>query len=181
MSDLSNAAKRGGSSMSVFGVVCIILGILCMLAPGWTGMSIAVLVGLLVLLAGILRVTWAFRAASPRRGLWSFAVGALMVIAGLMLVTDPILASGLLTILLAAYFIVDGIVEFAAGSRLQPQAGAGWLMFGGILSIILGALIWAQFPLAGAWAIGILLGIKLLMVGGIMVVAGSALRDAVRE
>lgn len=64
--------------------------------------------------------------------------------------------------------------HLAKGSR---RIGSGWLVFGGIVSIILGVLIWAQYPLSGAWAMGILLGIKLFFVGLAMLAGGSAVRS----
>jgi uncharacterized membrane protein HdeD (DUF308 family) len=97
-----------------------------------------------------------------------------------MLVTDPLLASGFLTIMLAAYLIIDGIAEIAAGNLARPLPGSGWLIFGGIVSILLGVMIWSQYPLSGAFAIGTLLGIKLFLVGIIMVTGGSATNAATR-
>jgi uncharacterized membrane protein HdeD (DUF308 family) len=181
MNDLSNAVNRGGASVSVFGVITIILGILCMLAPGITGLSIALFVGILVLIGGIVRLIWAFRAGSLGRGLLTFAIGALTIICGIMLVSDPLLASGFLTVMMAVYFILDGVSEIAAGNKLRPQTGSGWLIFGGILSVLLDIMIWRQFPLSGDWAIGVLLGIKLFSVGLIMVTGGSMVRAAVKK
>jgi uncharacterized membrane protein HdeD (DUF308 family) len=56
----------------------------------------------------------------------------------------------------------------------RGSPGSGWLIFGGVVSILLGAMIWGQFPLSGMWAIGVLFGIKLLFVGILMVTTGSA-------
>jgi uncharacterized membrane protein HdeD (DUF308 family) len=49
----------------------------------------------------------------------------------------------------AFYFLLDGISEIGGWVRLRPQAGSGWLLFGGIVSIWLGIMIWGQFPLSG--------------------------------
>jgi uncharacterized membrane protein HdeD (DUF308 family) len=106
-----------------------------------------------------------------------FVIGGLTLLCGIALLANPLFASGVLTIMLALYFIIDGILEIAAAMRLRPEAGWGWMLFGGIVSILLGAVIWSQFPLSGIWAIGILLGIKLFFVGLIMVTSGSALRS----
>ena len=89
---------------------------------------------------------------------------------------DPF-ASGVLAIMLAVYFILDGIGEISAAFQRRPADGWGWLLFGGIVSILLGLMIWGQFPLSGLWAIGILLGIKLFFIGLIMVTAGSVVRS----
>ena len=175
MSSLAEGAKKGGTSMSLFGGIAIVLGFLAMLAPGLTGLSVAIFVGLTVLVGGVLRMIWAFQAESVGKGMLKFAVGALTLICGLVLVTDPLVASGFLTVILAIYFIVDGISELVAGFQQRPQPGSGWLIFGGILSFALGIMIWRQFPLSGAFAIGILLGIKLFSIGLIMITGGTAL------
>ncbi len=106
-----------------------------------------------------------------------FAIGGLTLLCGIALVGNPLFASGVLTIVLASYFFVDGIFEIAAAFRLRSEPGWGWMFFGGIVSILLGIMIWRQFPLSGAWAIGILLGIKLFFVGLIMVTTGSTVRS----
>jgi uncharacterized membrane protein HdeD (DUF308 family) len=174
---IKDGVKAGGNRMRIFGVIAIILGILCLLAPGLTGISALTIVGFLVLAAGIVRVIWAFQAASFGRGLLMFAIGGLTLLCGIVLVANPLFASGVLTVLLAVYFIFDGISEIVGGIRQRPGSGWGWMLFAGIVSILLGIMIWRQFPLSGVWAIGILLGIKLLFVGLIMVMGGSAVRS----
>lgn len=180
MNELEKAAKSGGRFVTLMGVISIILGMLAMMAPGLTGISILILLGLIVLIGGIVRIIWAFRASSLGRGLLMFAIGGLTILCGIILLANPIFASGVLSILLAIYFVLDGISEISAGMSLQPNTGWGWLIFGGIVSIILGVLIWSQYPLSGVWAIGILLGIKLFFVGIIMITTGSALRSAAK-
>jgi uncharacterized membrane protein HdeD (DUF308 family) len=181
MNELQEAAKTGGKSMTFFGVIAIILGILAMMMPGLTGVSVVFFLGWIVLLAGIVRMIWAFQAASLGRGMLMFAIGLLTLLAGLSLLANPLFASGLLTIMLAVYFILDGIGEITAGIKVRPTAGWGWLLFGGIVSLLLGLMIWRQFPLSGLWAVGILLGIKLFFIGLIMVTAGSAVRSIAKR
>ena len=181
MNHPGDAAKRGGISVTVLGAIAIFFGVLCMIAPVLTGISIALIVGFFVLAGGFARIFWAFKAGSMGRGILTFVIGVLTVICGLMLVSDPVLASGFLTIMLAFYLFVDGIAEIAAGNRMRPQPGSGWMIFGGVLSLLLGAMIWSQYPLSGAWAIGILLGIKLFSVGLIMITGGSVIRSAAKE
>ena len=181
MNELKAAAEKGGKNMTVFGIIAIILGIFAMLAPGLTGISVAILVGVIVLIAGIVRIIWAFQTGSLGKGLLMFAIGGLTLLCGIALLANPLFASGVLTIMLVVYFIVDGIAEIAAAVRLRPTTGWGWMLFGGIISIWLGIMIWGQFPLSGVWAIGILLGIKLFFVGLIMVMGGSAVRSMAKS
>ena len=181
MNEFADAAKAGGNRMTLFGVIAIILGILAMMAPVLTGMWVIILVGVLVLIGGIVRIIWAFQAGSLGKGLPMFAIGGLTLLCGIVLLAHPLFASGVLTILLALYFVLDGISEIAASVRLRPGPGWGWMLFGGIVSFWLGIIIWRQFPLSGVWAIGILLGIKLLFVGLIMLKGGSAVRSMAKS
>lgn len=166
--------------MTTYGVIAIILGMLAMLAPGITGLSVAFLLGIIVLVAGIVRIVWAFQAGTFGKGLAGVAIGVLTLICGGLLVANPLFASGVLTIMLAIYFICDGIFEIVAAVQCKPMEGWGWLVFGGIVSVLLGLLIWGQYPLSGAWAMGILIGIKLFMVGLIMVTGGAEVRKMVK-
>lgn len=181
MSEMTDAVKADGNKMTLFGVLAIVLGILCLLAPGVTGISVLSVLGFIVLAAGVVRMIWAFAAGSLGRGLLMFAIGGLTLLCGVTLIAHPMFASGVFTIMLAVYFVADGIAELIAGIQSRPVPGAGWLMFAGIVSILLGIMIWRQFPLSGVLAIGILLGIKLFFVGLIMVTGGSVVRSAARS
>jgi uncharacterized membrane protein HdeD (DUF308 family) len=181
MSEFADAAKTGSKTMTIFGAIAIILGIFAMLAPGLTGLSIAMVVGVLVVIGGIVRMLWAFQSGSLGKGLLMFAIGALTLLCGIALVANPLFAAGFLTVFLAVYFVIDGISEIAAGFQTRPAPGSGWMIFGGIVSILFGIMMWQQYPLAGAWAIGILLGIKLFFVGLMMITGGSAVRSLAKE
>jgi len=162
--------------MTLWGVIAIILGFLAMAAPMLTGMSIALLVGILVVAGGVARLVWAFQAGSVGEGILKFLIAGLTLLCGVLMVVNPVFASGFFTILLSLYFIIDGISEIAVGIGTKR----GWFTVAGIISIILGCLLWAQFPLAGSWALGILLGIKLLFIGLIMIMGGSAAKAMAR-
>ena len=174
MNSLIESTRSGGRTMTILGVISMILGVFALMAPGIAGLSVVFLLGMVVLAAGIVRMFWAFGAD----GVWSFALGSLTFLCGLVLLANPLFASGVLAIVLAAYFILDGIFEIGAGVG-GTGSGRGWLVFAGVVSILLGAMIWAQFPWSGAWAMGILLGIKLFLVGLVMVGGGSVVRAVV--
>lgn len=157
--------------MTLLGIITIILGVAAIAAPAITGLSVVVTVGFLVMVGGILRMMWAFGAGSFGRGLLAFALGGLMLLCGLSMVTDPLIASGVLTILIAAFLTADGVAEIAGAFRVP--SGRGWMIIGGIASIILGVMIWRQFPLSGVWAIGLLLGVRLFFSGIVILTVGS--------
>jgi uncharacterized membrane protein HdeD (DUF308 family) len=159
--------------MTTFGIIAIILGFLAMAAPVLTGLSIALFLGILVVIGGVVRLVWAFQAGSVGKGILQILLALLTLVCGLLLVANPLFASGFLTILLSLYFVVDGVSEIAVGLGTKR----GWFIVAGVISILLGVMLWAQFPISGAWALGILLGIKLLFIGLIMIMGGSAARS----
>lgn len=157
------------NSTKILGVVTIIMGILAMIAPVVTGLSIMFLIGIFVIIAGISRLVLAFQASTTKMMLSMIAIGVLTVLCGIALLSNPLFTSGLLTILLSIYFIADGILELSTGLTFPELSGRGWLILAGLISILLGIMIMAQFPLSGLWAIGILFGIKLFFVGMVMI------------
>ncbi|WP_193165301.1 HdeD family acid-resistance protein [Microbulbifer hainanensis] len=158
----------GGKAMTALGILTMILGALALLAPGFTGLSLAMVLGVLVLFGGIFRLIWAFRSGSFTKGILGIALGLLTIVAAVILLSNPVLLSGTITILLAIYFIVDGAAELIAGIRAAPETGKMWLTLGGIISIILGVMVWTQFPYSGNWMLGIIFGVKLIFIGLIM-------------
>jgi uncharacterized membrane protein HdeD (DUF308 family) len=170
-------SEKSGPSLKLLGILTIILGFMAIISPLLTGLSVVVLVGFLVLAGGVARLMWAFRAGSLGRGIFQLALGFLTLICGIVLVTDPLVGSGILTIMLTVYLVFDGVAEIMAALRAKPAPGWNWLLFGGIVSVLLGLMIWRQFPLSGGWAIGFLLGFKLLVVGSIMLGVGREVKS----
>jgi uncharacterized membrane protein HdeD (DUF308 family) len=107
-----------------------------------------------------------------------FVVGALTAAAGFYLFNQPLEGLVSITLLLAAYFVVTGIFELISAFHIRPAGGWGLMLFNGIVTLLLGIMIWSQFPLSGAWAVGILFGIKLIMSGWALIFIGRTVRGA---
>jgi uncharacterized membrane protein HdeD (DUF308 family) len=180
MNQVKEAVGKSGSRMAMLGGLMIVLGLLAMMAPLLTGFSIVLMIGVLVAAAGVMRMIWAFGAGTLGRGVVTFALGLLTLLCGLILLANPLFASGLVTLLLAIYFLADGAAEIATGIGRRPAPGWGWLVVGGVVSLVLGIMIWRQAPLSGVWALGLFLGIKLVFAGIMMLTLGSAARAAAK-
>ncbi len=181
MTELTDIAKKGGKNMKMLGIITIILGLMAMLAPMLTGFSIFVMVGVIVVMSGLVRMYWAFQAGSLGKGILTFAIGGLTLLCGIALLANPMFAAAVMTMILAFYLFLDGAFEISAALKRKPEAGWGWLMFGGVVSILLGFMIWRQFPLSGMWAIGIFLGVKLLFIGMSILNIGSTVSTVAKE
>jgi len=165
----------------LLGIITIVLGVLALLTPFVAGETMLVVIGVLITAAGVLRVIWAFAAPTPGKGFSKVLLGVLTVIAGLAILANPMMASGILSILLAAYLLMDGIVEIIVAMTLDGVPGKGWLLTGGLVSVLLGCLMFFQFPLSGVHAIGVLLGLKLMMVGSAALALGTTLHSFMKK
>jgi uncharacterized membrane protein HdeD (DUF308 family) len=170
--------RAAAGELILLGVVRLILGLFALMAPLLAGLAIAITVGILVLLAGIGALVNSFRAGSWGAGLFVALAGILAVLCGILMLLHPWLGLNFLTILLAVYFILDGVVTMAWGFRMSQVARRGWIwtVVSGLLSLLLGILIWAEWPFSGTWAVGILVGINLLITGWVALMIGLDLR-----
>ena len=105
--------------------------------------------------------------AEPRwRGLlWGILLGILYIGAGGCILLHPLLGLESLTIVLAAYLLVQAILEFILSFQLRPVPGSGWLLLDGIITLILALMIWRTWPASTLWVIGTLVGISMLSSG----------------
>ena len=172
-------AKKNAGWLIFFGVFEIIAGVLAIMAPAIAGGAVAVVVGIALLIGGIARLIGAFMAGSFGSGALTFIWGLILAGTGFSFVTNPALGLSALTMVLAVVLFVDGLTRIVISFNMKPVSGWGWMLVGGILSILLAIMIWQQFPLSGAWAIGTLVGINLLSSGFTTVsVAGAAKKAA---
>jgi uncharacterized membrane protein HdeD (DUF308 family) len=184
-----NEAEASGvgsitKSATWIGVGLIIIGVLALAVPQQSGMAIAVGVGILLLLSGLLRVVFLFLSPSWGAFLLRLLFGGLSVVAGAMMILDPAFGLKAITIVAIVYFIFDGITEIILGLQLPPGTGGIWMMLSGAVSLVLGIFIWRQWPMSGDVAVAILVGIKLIL-NGIVIIAlargAKALGDMVRD
>ena len=169
-------AKKNSGFLIFLGVLTVIFGVVAIGSPLITGVAVAVFVGFLLLASGVARIVHAFKSKQWGTGFWGTVIGLLGVVAGLMMIFRPMVGLVTMTMLLAIYFLVDGISEIIAAFRIKPDQGWGWVLFNGIIAVLLGFMIWRQWPVSGAWAIGLLVGIHILMTGWTMIILGTGAR-----
>ena len=181
-------AKKNSGFLIFLGILTVVFGIIAIGSPLITGVAVTVFVGFLLLASGIAQIVHAFKSQQWGTGFWGTVIGLLGVVAGLLMVFRPLVGLVTMTILLAIYFLVDGISEIIAAFRIKPDQGWGWVLFNGIIAVLLGFMIWRQWPVSGAWAIGLLVGIHILITGWSMIILGSgarrvagAIEDAVED
>ena len=179
-SDLLEGIKQNAGWAIAIGVISTIAGFLALWAPFIAGLSVTVVVGLLLIATGVSQLIFAFKTGSIGKGLMTFVLGALAVVAGLYMALRPGVGLLSLTLVLAAYFFVAGITEIIGAFKMKRAKGWVWALLSGVASLALGVMIWWQFPLSGEWAVGILTGIRMVFGGWWLIVIGNGFRGAAK-
>jgi uncharacterized membrane protein HdeD (DUF308 family) len=159
------------------GIVMILAGLYCIWAEGRATLAAVLVLGIVLFVAGIAQIVAAFMARGAGHVILLLLVGALDIIVGLMLIEHPGLGALAITLFLAALFIFGGIFRFVSALALQFP-NYGWVAFGGIVSIILGILLWTQWPISAIWFIGFVVGLQFVFSGVGWAVVGWKLKAA---
>jgi len=160
-----SSLKKSSRTVIIFAVILILLGILSIIMPSSSGIAITVIVGVVFVIGGLIRTTFAFLTTSWGSAILRFLFGIIILVAGIWLIINPSMGMNVLTIYLAVIFIADGLSEILFSFFLKPLGGGSMMLLDGILGIVLGILIWVKWPASGDWAIGLLVGIKLVIDG----------------
>jgi uncharacterized membrane protein HdeD (DUF308 family) len=147
-------------------IVLILAGILAILVPPAAGIAVAVLIAWLLTLSGVMHLVFAWHVRSTSGVAWEIVIGLLYLALGFFLFAQPVSALVTLTLFLAGYLFVRGVLEIVVGVRMRALSGSGWLIVNGILTLLAGLFVALSWPSSSEWAIGTVLGISMLL-GGI--------------
>ena len=167
-------AREASKNGIAIGALLAVLGVLAMMAPLMSGIAVTVMIGILMIAAGIMQTFFAFKAESFGKGVLVFLFGGLSVVAGVIIIGTPQTSLAFLTMLLAAFFMASGFVDVFLGFKTKPEEGWGWLVFSGVLSVLLAVLIMSKWPSSGLWVVGLYVGLRMLMQGWVLMALGRA-------
>jgi uncharacterized membrane protein HdeD (DUF308 family) len=160
-------------------VVFILLGMMAIIEPGVAGLAVTILVGWLLIFGGGAHLVAAFSGGGAGRVIWQVLIGIVYILGGVYSLTHPLLALGTLTLLLGVIILTEGVFEVISYFRMRGEGGSGWLLVNALITLLLGGLIWFHWPSSSVWAIGILVGVNLLMTGISRLMFGLAARKLV--
>lgn len=159
------AISENRTWFSIFGILLIVLGGLAIAFPFVTTIATKIFLGWLFLIGGIVQIFHAFSTKGWSEFFLDLLMGVLFLIAGVWLAFFPLTGIITLTIFLAAMFVAQGVIEIVMAFRIRPLDGWGWMFLAGVVALAVGVLILFDLPSSAAWAIGLLVGINLLMTG----------------
>lgn len=152
----------------------IVLGLFASIEPGVAGLGVTKLVAWLLIFGGITHLIGAFKVGGAKRVIFQAMIGILYLIAGIYSWMHPLLAIGTLTLLLATVILAGGVLDIISYFRLKREGTSGWLLVNGMITLLLGGMIWFHWPSSSAWAIGILVGVDMLTTGMTRLMFGLA-------
>jgi uncharacterized membrane protein HdeD (DUF308 family) len=168
------AIRQSRGWFVALGAALIILGVLAMAVPFAATLVSTIFLGWILILGGIAEGVHAVRARAWQSFPWAVLSAALGVAAGILLIVFPLVGTLTLTLVLAGYFTAQGILKIVRAAQHRGMERWGFLLFDGLVTLGLGILIWAQWPAASVWVIGLLVGIDLLVGGVSMLVLAVA-------
>ena len=179
--NLSDVVRRASTLSLLWGVLLICLGVLAIGSPMLAAVAVNVFVAWLIVLAGVVHVIVAFHTREAGSVVWRLLVGLAYICFGGYLIARPAIGVASLTLVLASLFLVEGILDIVMFFRVRSIMRAGWILFDGIVTLLLGLMIYMKWPSSSAWAIGTLVGVSLIFSGVTRVMVSLAVRKGVAD
>jgi uncharacterized membrane protein HdeD (DUF308 family) len=169
-------ARRASKWSMVWGVSLIIFGMLAIGAPFLAAVAVSGLIAWLIVFAGAVHLALAFHSRGASSVIWKLLVGIAYIVFGGYLILHPVMAVASLTLLLGSLFLLEGVLSLVMYFKMRSTRGSNWMLFDGAITLLLGLMIYLQWPSSSAWAIGTLVGVSLIMSGITRVMMSAAAR-----
>jgi uncharacterized membrane protein HdeD (DUF308 family) len=174
----ADIARHASTWSIAWGVLLIIFGMLAIGSPFLAAVAVSVVVGWLIILAGAVHVVLAFHAHGAGSLIWKLLVGIAYLLFGAYLLVHPLLGVASLTLVLASLFLIEGILDVVLFFKMRSTQGSTWVLIDGIITLLLGLLIYLQWPSSSIWAVGTLVGVSMIISGITRVMLSFAARKA---
>ena len=171
------ALAKGSSGLSiVWSILLIVFGVLAICSPLATSLGVMMVIAWLVLFGGLAQLVYAFQSEGIGHIVWKLLVAFVYVAAGLYLLTHPGVGVASLTLVLGIVFFAEGVADVVHYFSVPKVEGSGWVLLDGIITLLLGVMIWTGWPSTSVWLIGTLVGISLIMTGTTRLMMSLAVR-----
>jgi uncharacterized membrane protein HdeD (DUF308 family) len=154
------------STEVLIGIVLIFfLGIAAIAAPAVSTIFTETWIAVILTSAGVSKLIYAFQTRARGGFFWKVLLSVLYIATGVMLFVYPLTGVLTLTVLLGSFLLAEGIFELILAFRLRPQQNWTWVLVDAIVTLVLGAIVWFQWPFNAPWLIGTLVGASVLLTG----------------
>lgn len=162
----------------VLSVLMMVGGVLAILIPPIAGLTVTLVLGWLLIITGVLHLGFAWRGDRAATIVGEVLLAVLYGAIGFYMLARPVAGLAGLTVAIAVYLIVKGVLEAVIAFKLRPLPGSGWLLFDAILTVVIAVMVAAAWPASAAWAVGLLVGVALFSGGLARLLVSVAVRRA---
>ncbi len=163
--DVSKDINKNVNGSLITGVLLAVLGIIAIAAPNFTTLFAETWIAVILIFAGFTKLVYATQTRERGGFLWKLLLSGLYIATGIMLFVYPYTGVLTLTLLLGTFLVTEGTFELILAFQLRPQENWTWVLVDGIITLVLGAMIWFQWPFNAPWVIGTLVGISIIFTG----------------
>jgi uncharacterized membrane protein HdeD (DUF308 family) len=158
------------------GVVYLIAGFIALGSVAMATVASVFFVGIMMILAGVVEIVNAFQVKSWGKFILWLLLGVLYVVAGFAAFQNPLLAAAVLTLVLGFALIVSGIMRIILAFGMKEGMPWMWIVLSGVITVLLGGIILAHWPVSSVYVLGLFLGIDLIFAGVGWIALGLGLR-----
>jgi uncharacterized membrane protein HdeD (DUF308 family) len=162
------------------GILLVVLGLAAMIVPPLASLAVTIFLGWMFLISGIAGLAVTFWARQMPGFWWSLLSAVLALVAGIVLLAQPVEGTLTLTIVVGAYFLAEGVatIMYSLEHRRELSQRWSWMLVSGLMDLLIAAIIIAGLPGSALWAVGLLVGINLLFGGASLIGVALAARNA---
>ena len=178
-SDMKAAVKEHWKAFLIEGILLVILGLAAIIVPPLASLAVTIFVGWMFLISGIAGLALTFWARRAPGFWWALISAVLAIIAGGVLLAQPVHGVYALTLVIGAYFVAEGVatIMYALEHRRELSERWLWLLIAGVFDILISFMIISGLPGSAEWAIGLLVGINLVFGGASLIGMALAARQ----
>ena len=164
----------------VEGIVLLVLGAIAIIVPVLATIALTIVIGWLFLVSGVVGLFTTFWMRSAPGFWWSLLSAVLGIVVGILLLASPVTGAFSLTLMLIAFFIIEGVasIMFALDHKREMSGRWGWMLVSGIVDLVLATMIFTSLPSTAAWAIGLLVGVNMVFGGAALIAMALHARTA---
>jgi uncharacterized membrane protein HdeD (DUF308 family) len=180
----TTAVTVGRESFSwsiVLSILLIVAGFVAFAVPQVAGIAVNLMVGWMLIFSGAIHIVYAWQTRSSGGVVWGILLGLVYAVIGGYLLWNPVLGLVSLTLGLAFYLFAEAVLELLLSYVLRSLPGSGWLLFDGIVTLILAVMIWRTWPSNAEWVLGTLVGISMVFSGISRLMVSLAARRLVHQ
>jgi uncharacterized membrane protein HdeD (DUF308 family) len=163
--DVSREINKNLNGALITGVLLSIVGVIAIAVPNFTTLFAETWIAAILIFAGFTKLVYATQTRDRGGFIWKLLLSGLYIATGIMLFVYPYTGVLTLTLLLGSFLLTEGTFELILAFQLRPQENWAWVLVNGIITLVLGGMIWFQWPFNAPWLLGTLVGISIIFSG----------------